>query len=45
MNGLLILRKTLNTMQEFKGSWVLLPGNHDPSIPSPKKLRRIHNYA
>lgn len=39
------IRKTFNTMQKLKCLWVLLPGNHNPSIPSPKKLRRIHNYA
>lgn len=26
------LRKTLNAMQEYKGPWVLLPGNHDPAL-------------
>jgi DNA repair exonuclease SbcCD nuclease subunit len=26
------LRRTLNAMQAFKGSWVLLPGNHDAAL-------------
>lgn len=26
------IRKTLNAMQEYKGPWVLLPGNHDPAL-------------
>lgn len=39
------IRKTLNTMQKYNVSWVLLLGNHNPSIPSPKKLRGIHHYA
>lgn len=26
------IRKTLNAMQEYKGAWVLLPGNHDPAL-------------
>ena len=39
------IRKTLNTMQKYNVSWVLLTGNHNSSIPPPKKLRRIHHYA
>lgn len=26
------IRKTLNAMQEYKGPWILLPGNHDPAL-------------
>ncbi|MCZ4703922.1 DNA repair exonuclease [Legionella pneumophila] len=26
------IRKTLNSMREYKGPWVLLPGNHDPAL-------------
>lgn len=26
------IRKTLNAMHEYKGPWVLLPGNHDPAL-------------
>lgn len=26
------LRRTLNQMQSFKGTWVLLPGNHDAAL-------------
>lgn len=26
------IRKTLNAMQDYKGLWVLLPGNHDPAL-------------
>lgn len=26
------IRKTLNAMQDYKGPWILLPGNHDPAL-------------
>jgi len=26
------IRKVLNAMQEYKGPWILLPGNHDPAL-------------
>lgn len=27
-----VIRRTLETMRAYEGSWVLLPGNHDPAL-------------